>query len=213
MLIGAFGSGLHSSREALTFSARAPRMTAATGSVFVVLGLFWAIRRRDRVWRDVSSIFLVLAVVVGVESAIGLLSVVSDGNTVATAHRWCAHCLVVMVWCLMGITTAAAVLSIRQRPITAISCGACVLVLFLLVLIESFTGYLPAGGRAVDAVAEEERNRFYLLHGLVMPGLIVATAVGGGIVLHRARRALASEASGPIRQIESENPYASPSGQ
>src|SRR5215469_10334335 len=155
------------------------RMTALIESAIVfVIGLVWAIRRRRQASRDVSSILLVLAILVALESAVGLVNVIAGGGATAGAHRWFAHALVVMVWCLTVIAIAAACISIRQRPVTAITSGACVLLVLCLVILESFTGYLGKGARG--AVAEETRVRFYVLHALVLPGLAMTTALAGG---------------------------------
>ncbi|HEV3342859.1 MAG TPA: hypothetical protein VG125_20975 [Pirellulales bacterium] len=190
-------------------------MTAVTEGVLVfVVGLVRAIRRRERVRRDVALALLVVAVLAGVESAIGLLNAVAAGGAVAATHRWTAHGLVIMVWCLTVITIAAALVSLRRRPVIAITSGACVVVVLSLVILESFTGYLGRSALGVQAVAAETRMRFYVLHELVLPCLAITTAIAGGLTLRRANRAFASEYTdrGPIRAVKSENPYASPSG-
>jgi hypothetical protein len=86
----------------------------------------------------------------------------------------------------MVVTTAAVVVSIRRRAVTALASGVCVIVLLSLVLLESFTGYLPRDDRGAQPDAEETHNRFYVLHVLTLPGLAITAAIAGGLMLRRA---------------------------
>jgi quinol-cytochrome oxidoreductase complex cytochrome b subunit len=179
-----------------------------------VIGLAWAVHRRERAWGDISLALFALAVAAALESITGFVQLkLPDNHMVSAAHRWLAHGLVIVAWCAMIASIGATIASIRRRPTVALGAGIVVILTMLLVILESFTGYLGEGIRAGHPIANETLNRFYAIHCVSLPALILAATVGGALMLRRMGGALSlSNTSKSIAlPPTSDNPYASPS--
>lgn len=90
----------------------------------------------------------------------------------ALAHRWSGHALVIAGWMALPWMIGAALQ--RQgsaRPLQAILSTAWLVGILALMLLCSFTGYLP--NELADGVGEETRNRFVVLHKTVLPTLLM----------------------------------------
>lgn len=183
--------------------------------VIFVVGLVWAIRRRERVWGDMSFVLIVLCLAVAIETVTGFLHMeLAEDAKMSAAHRWIAHALVALAWCSAVSAIGATIASIRRSPVAAIGSGSYVIAVALLVILESFTGYLGKTLREGQLHAEETSNRFYLLHCAMLPCVTLAVTAAGALLLRRVSRrfSVTGDDSEPTQVTKSDNPYASPGG-
>lgn len=168
----------------------------------------------QRVWRDLVWVIVAFAAAVVLECLCGFLRFgAGPATTIAMFHRWLGHVLVITVWCLTVAVVAAALTTLRHRPLAIIGLILPIVFLLLLLLLESFTGYLPSGLDPQKPGAVETRRRFVVLHCVATPLAIFAASAIGAVLLRKTGQSLAPRdavgSRGPLTQ--SENPYASPS--
>lgn len=179
------------------------------GAAVFCLGGYWAAHRKQRIWSDYSWALFVVAALAALGCLTGLWRLWAGGDSsIAAVHRWSGHALVIAFWCLLAAAVGAGMASLRCRPCAAISAVLLVLACFLLVLVESFTGYLSPQAGERGAVAEETLNRFYVLHCVLLPFLILAMPIIGALILHRLRQdtAALSRATDDISPAPPANP-------
>jgi cytochrome bd-type quinol oxidase subunit 2 len=99
----------------------------------------------------------------------------SAGNDLPT-HRWAGHALVILAW--LSVPFAMGVLlqqEFRKRPTAVFSQAITFVVVFCIVSLTAFTGYL--GPSNLQNVGEETLNRFKVLHLYVLPAILLALLV------------------------------------
>lgn len=92
----------------------------------------------------------------------------------AQAHRWIGHGLTIFLW--LSIPFAIAVLlpqNLRRRPVATIAQLFALLLVFGVVMLGAFSGYLWQT-RQGDVVGAESLNRFLILHLFFFPGVTFA---------------------------------------
>jgi hypothetical protein len=109
---------------------------------------------------------LVLLLTALIVAGTGVLHHVPDLGEV---HRWLAHAMVIVAWCLAPYCAAVFICMWRVHRFTfALACEGLLLLLSIaLVLHTSFTGYLYV--EPVDAASEATYNRFVVIHQVVEP--------------------------------------------
>jgi hypothetical protein len=129
---------------------------------------------------------LVLLLMALIVAATGALHHVPD---LGEAHRWLAHAMVTVAWCLAPYCAAVFVCMWRVHRFTfALFCeGVLLLLSVALVIHTSFTGYLYV--EPVDAASEATYNRFVVIHQVVEPVLMFVFLAGWlGAIWPRAEK-------------------------
>ena len=160
-------------------------------AIFCV-GLLWVFQRRERVWRDLVWVILALAAVTVLECLCGICRFgAAPITTIALVHGWLGHVLVMADWCLTVAVVAAGVRTLRHRPLAMVGVILLIVFLLLLVLLESFTGYLPIGLDPRKPGAVETRHRFFVLHCIATPLAILVASTIGAVLLRKTGQCLA----------------------
>gem|GEM_PF-6118476 len=100
-----------------------------------------------------------------------VLAISAMVEDLSEVHRWTAHYYLIYLW--LAVPIASAILlyqKVFDRPLAAFS--QCVVLgsLIAIALLAGFTGYLPA---QINDLSSETYRRFVLLHGFILPGLLV----------------------------------------
>lgn len=183
--------------------------------VVFCLAVCWAVGRQQKLWRDLSWALFVVAGLAALECLTGFWRFQAAADSgIAAVHRWSGHGLVIVFWCLNVAMVGAGIATIRRRPFAAIGAVLLFLAYFLLVLVESFTGYLPPAPEHRGPAAEETMNRFYVLHCAFFPLSILLGMPTGALVLRRLSAHAATIASDTetVQRAPFDNPYSPPAG-
>ncbi|QDU94538.1 hypothetical protein [Lignipirellula cremea] len=98
----------------------------------------------------------------------GITRTPSEGSSV---HGLCGHLMLIVLWLLVPFSIGVAVQrNIFRRPGLAMLQSLVLLALLGLTLLTTFTGYLWPG--LADALQEERRHRWIVLHLFVLPVLL-----------------------------------------
>lgn len=169
-------------------------MQFAVNATIFCCSLYWAARRGRQAWRDIAWLLLAAASLITLEwlSGTGLALKMADGIN-KTIHRSSGHATVIVFWCIMVATLAAALASLRQRPLASLGAAAAVLICWLMVALESFTGYMMPDAQAVGDLRAERLQRFYALHCALIPTIVVACTLGSAALLRAVSRPRGAE--------------------
>lgn len=198
-------------------------MISSAIGIVLLAGLFiWALFAPATVRFVMEGIVWLVAALIGVEIVSGIFWLATNVPLLPEFHRWTAHLLVLFCWIVMAASIALLTRCFRERLGTSLLLCMISLVATAVVFLASFTGYLRpfAPGRPPEA-----KNRFLMLHCLVMPG-VLAAIVPFWLWTVRLLRADALELNGvsdetprsgelgepPERHkhAQNDNPYASP---
>lgn len=122
---------------------------------------------------------------------LALTGVGHDTTPQDEVHRWTGHGMVIVLWWLAPFSLGVALGDSRSRG--CFMTGSAVLLVVatvIMVLFTSFTGYLYPHDRPPNA--EETANRFWVLHGVVMPAITFLMLLGWMFFLWPSRTQLPS---------------------
>jgi hypothetical protein len=127
-------------------------------------------------------------------AALGILLVSGLGNLagpLGQVHRWTAHGLVILLWlCLPFAIVVLLVQKLRQLPFASIGQALALLFCLPVSLVTAFTGYLgPFQNPDLD---EATRNRFNVLHMVVLPSILAALFVSWFFIFRPRRKTVSS---------------------
>ncbi len=174
------------------------------------IALAFGLRDLTRAWKVFGWAAILIAILTGVEGASGVFDLATHGVS-RLAHRWLGHGMMILLWWMNVAGLGLGLASIRARPTTTIGTGNLVITLLFLMMLESVTGYLPGADAFGGPASEETRNRFYVLHCLVLP-LTIVLCLTAILVFTRPRTKRFSQANDKHKLIvtPSDNPYRSP---
>ncbi|HEX7446557.1 MAG TPA: hypothetical protein VF306_03370 [Pirellulales bacterium] len=174
------------------------------------IALVFGLRNLARAWKIFGWAAILIAILTGVEGASGVFALATHGVS-RIAHRWLDHGLMILLWWMNVAGLGLGLASIRTRPTTTIGTGILVITLFFLMMLESVMGYLPGADAFGGPAGEESRNRFYVLHCVVLP-LALGLCLSAVVVLTRSwsKRVNRNGHRRPVEFGNPDNSYRSP---